>query len=100
VATSGACPVPPSDREAIREDLNDALQSGGELHEAFSADERAMLHNILRLREVRVEDLMVPRAEVEAVDQTTSLGRLLEIFEESGVPECRSMPKISMIRAA
>ncbi len=55
---------PPSDRESIREDLNDALQSGGELHEAFSADERAMLHNILRLREVRVEDLMVPRADV------------------------------------
>ena len=75
---------PPSDRESIREDLNDALRSGGELHEAFSADERAMLHNILRLREVRVEDLMVPRADVEAVDQTTSLGRLLEIFEESG----------------
>jgi len=75
---------PPSDRESIREDLNDALQSGGELHEAFSADERAMLHNILRLREVRVEDVMVPRADVEAVDQTTTLGRLLEIFEESG----------------
>lgn len=75
---------PPSDRESIREDLNDALQSGGELHEAFSPDERAMLHNILRLREVRVEDVMVPRADVEAVDQTTSLGRLLEIFEESG----------------
>ncbi|WP_340159553.1 hemolysin family protein [uncultured Hoeflea sp.] len=75
---------PPSDRESIREDLNDALQSGGELHEAFSPDERAMLHNILRLREVRVEDVMVPRADVEAVDQTTTLGRLLEIFEESG----------------
>ncbi|OCW55899.1 hemolysin family protein [Hoeflea olei] len=75
---------PPSDRETIREDLNDALQSGGELHEAFSADERAMLHNILRLREVRVEDVMVPRADVEAVDQATTLGRLLEIFEESG----------------
>ncbi|KGF69292.1 hemolysin [Hoeflea sp. BAL378] len=75
---------PPSDRETIREDLTDALQSGGELHEAFSPDERAMLHNILRLREVRVEDVMVPRADVEAVDQTTTLGRLLEIFEESG----------------
>ncbi|MGJ8569446.1 MAG: hemolysin family protein [Hoeflea sp.] len=75
---------PPSDRESIREDLNDALQSGGELHEAFSPDERAMLHNILRLREVRVEDVMVPRADVEAVDQTTTLGRLLEMFEESG----------------
>lgn len=75
---------PPSDRESIREDLTDALQSGGELHEAFSPDERAMLHNILRLREVRVEDVMVPRADVEAIDQTTTLGRLLEIFEESG----------------
>lgn len=75
---------PPSDRESIRDDLNEALQSGGELHGAFSADERAMLHNILRLREVRVEDVMVPRADVEAVDQTTTLGRLLEIFEESG----------------
>lgn len=75
---------PPSDRETIREDLTDALQSGGELHEAFSPDERAMLHNILRLREVRVEDVMVPRTDIEAVDQTTTLGRLLEIFEESG----------------
>jgi CBS domain containing-hemolysin-like protein len=75
---------PPSDRETIREDLNEALRSGGELHEAFSPDERAMLHNILRLREVRVEDVMVPRADIEAVDQTTTLGRLLEIFEESG----------------
>ncbi len=75
---------PPSDRETIREDLTDALQSGGELHEAFSADERAMLNNILRLREIRVEDVMVPRADVEAVDQATTLGHLLEIFEESG----------------
>lgn len=75
---------PPSDRESLREDLTDALLSGGDLHSAFSPDERAMLQNILRLREVRVEDVMVPRADVEAVDQATTLGRLLEIFDESG----------------
>lgn len=75
---------PPSDRESLRENLTDALQTGGDLHEAFTADERAMLHNILRLREVRVEDVMVPRADVEAVEQSITLGRLLEIFEESG----------------
>ncbi|WP_322990601.1 hemolysin family protein [Hoeflea sp.] len=75
---------PPSDRESIREDLTEALLPGGNLHSAFSPDERAMLQNILRLREVRVEDVMVPRADVEAVDQTTTLGRLLEIFDESG----------------
>lgn len=74
----------PTDREALRENLTDALQSGGNLHEAFTPGERAMLHNILRLREVRVEDVMVPRADVEAIDQTVTLGALLEIFEESG----------------
>ncbi len=75
---------PPADRETLREDLTDALQSGGDLHEAFTPAERAMLHNILRLREVRVEDVMVPRADVEAVEQTTTIGGLLQVFEESG----------------
>ena len=36
--------------------------------DAFSADEKAMLNNILRFREVRVTDVMVPRADIEAVD--------------------------------
>jgi len=43
-----------------------------------------MLHNILRFREVRVEDVMVPRADIEAVDQNASIGELMTIFEESG----------------
>ena len=43
-----------------------------------------MLNNILRLREVRVEDLMVPRADIEAVAISTTLGDLLGIFEQSG----------------
>ena len=43
-----------------------------------------MLHNILRLREVRVEDVMVPRADIDATDQTTTIGDLMLLFEESG----------------
>src|SRR5690606_31789031 len=43
-----------------------------------------MLHNILRLRELRVEDVMVPRADIEAIDLSTPLGELLAVFEESG----------------
>ena len=43
-----------------------------------------MLHNILRLREVRVEDVMVPRADIDAADQTTTIGDLMLLFEESG----------------
>ena len=36
------------------------------------------------LREVRVEDVMVPRADIEAVEISTTLGELMSLFEQSG----------------
>lgn len=69
---------------SIRDDLEDALAEHGENATSFSPGERAMLNNILRLREVRVEDVMVPRAEIEAIDIHTSLAELLVLFEKSG----------------
>ena len=68
----------------LREDLADALMTNATDDDAFSPDERAMLHNILRFREVRVEDVMVPRADIEAVDQNITIGELMILFEESG----------------
>jgi CBS domain containing-hemolysin-like protein len=69
----------------LREDLSEALaETGTGDQESFSPAERAMLHNILRLREVRVEDVMVPRADIEGIEITTTLGDLLTIFEQSG----------------
>ena len=70
---------------SLRRDLAEALmteESGGE--PTFSPEERAMLHNILRFREVRVEDVMVPRADIEAVDQDITIAELMVIFEDSG----------------
>ncbi len=72
-----------SDEHSLREDLTDALAAEG-AGTAFSPEERAMLHNILRLREMRVEDVMVPRADIQAVDLSTTLGELMVLFEESG----------------
>lgn len=67
----------------LREDLEDALsETSGDSD--FSPEERAMLNNILRFREVRVEDVMVPRADIDAVDQSISVGELLLIFENCG----------------
>lgn len=69
----------------LREEIADALaetDAAGE--EAFSPGERAMLNNILRLREVRVEDVMIPRADIEAVEINITLGELMNIFEQSG----------------
>ena len=68
----------------LRDDLNEALSGVGEAGDVFSPEERAMLQNILRLRELRVEDVMVPRAEVHAVDLTDSLAEVLREFEETG----------------
>ncbi len=69
---------------SLREDLADALLTDADSNTAFSPEERAMLNNILRFREVRVEDVMVPRADIEAVDQSITIGELMVIFEESG----------------
>lgn len=74
----------PEDGETLREDLSEALKNGDDLVSGFSPDERAMLDNILLMREVRVEDVMVPRADVEAVDASITLGELLTVFEASG----------------
>jgi CBS domain containing-hemolysin-like protein len=74
----------PSQGERLREDLADALMTDANVSSAFSPEERAMLHNILRFREVRVEDIMVPRADIEAVDMTITLGDLMIHFEETG----------------
>ncbi len=68
----------------IREDLEDALSEGQGIAEGFSLDERTMLASILRLRDVRVEDLMVPRADIVAVTDEITLAELLKLFEESG----------------
>ncbi len=74
-----------SDASSLRHDLAEALRTPApEGDAAFSPEERAMLHNILRFREIRVEDVMVPRADIEAVEQDITIGELMMIFEESG----------------
>lgn len=74
----------PAQGERLREDLADALMTDTNISNAFSPEERAMLHSILRFREVRVEDVMVPRADIEAVDMAMTLGELMIHFEETG----------------
>jgi CBS domain containing-hemolysin-like protein len=69
----------------LREDLADVLADDkGHAASGFSAGEREMLSNILGFREIRVEDVMIPRADVIGVDVETTLGELMELFESSG----------------
>jgi len=68
---------------SLRENLEDELarEAGGDA--AFSPEERMLLGNILRLRELRVDDVMIPRADIDAVESSSSLSRVMELFEES-----------------
>src|SRR6516164_9461986 len=50
----------------------------------FSPEEAAMLKNILGLRECRIESVMVPRADIVAVQQNITLGELIRVFEVAG----------------
>ncbi len=67
----------------IRADLKDVLEAGAGTH-GFSPQESAMLQNILALRERRVEDVMIPRADIIAVQKDIALGELMKVFEGAG----------------
>jgi CBS domain containing-hemolysin-like protein len=70
-------------RDSIRDDLEDALaETIGDPN--FSPQERAMLKNVLGFHRIRVEDVMVPRADIVAVPSDTNLGDLLGIFRTAG----------------
>ena len=57
--------------------LGPAFRSG-------SPAELAMVHNILRLRDLRVEDVMTPRADIEAVAEDDTLENVVAAFETGG----------------
>jgi CBS domain containing-hemolysin-like protein len=68
---------------SIRANLTDVLKAGaGET--GFSPKESVMLQNILGLRERRVIDVMVPRADIIAVKQEIALGDLMKVFANAG----------------
>jgi CBS domain containing-hemolysin-like protein len=69
---------------SIRQDLEVVLENAAPTDTGFSPEERTMLRNILRLRERRVEDVMVPRADIVSVQQDIALGELIKVFESAG----------------
>jgi CBS domain containing-hemolysin-like protein len=67
----------------LREVIEDALARGKAGGDTFSAQERAMLLNILRFGKLTVEDVMVPRADIIAVEESTTVTELMAVFREA-----------------
>ncbi len=63
------------------ESIADIVRAQGASERPVSEAERFMLLNLLKFRSVRVEDVMVPRADIIAVDVETPLSELLLTFK-------------------
>ena len=61
-----------------REDLADAIEDSS--RQNLTSQEQAMLRNVLRLGEIRISDVMVPRADIIAVAADETLADLLRLF--------------------
>lgn len=64
--------------EAIAEIMEERAEEDGGV--AINADERLLIVNVLKLRDVTVHDIMVPRAEIVAVDASLKLSELLAMM--------------------
>ena len=76
----------PSLRESIAElvqEAADAQQEAGEQPE-LDRQERALIANILRLRETTADDVMVPRADIVAMRVEVTLDQALEQLRTEG----------------
>jgi len=73
-------------RETIEEIIEEIGESEGEEESptVIGDDERVMLANILKLRHLTAEDVMVPRADIIAVEVNTGLSELIEVISREG----------------
>ncbi|MCB1476395.1 MAG: HlyC/CorC family transporter [Rhodobiaceae bacterium] len=69
---------------SVRESIEDALDEEGTSADHLTPKERTMLRNILDLRHRRVEDVMVPRADVVAIEAQASLDSIIQLFQKGG----------------
>jgi CBS domain containing-hemolysin-like protein len=67
----------------LADDLEELIEERREAHLPINAQERAMLLNILRLGDRRVDDVMVPRAHIIGVEASTPLEDVVKMFHEA-----------------
>jgi CBS domain containing-hemolysin-like protein len=69
---------------SARAEIEDAIAADEAAGATLSPDERAMLRAILKLGEMRVDDVMIPRADIEAIDAESTVAEAIAIFRETG----------------
>lgn len=70
---------------SVRDTLEVALKAPAEEDDTITDEERAMMLRMLRFGSSRVENVMVPRADIIACDEDDTIFELLKTFQEAGV---------------
>jgi magnesium and cobalt transporter len=70
---------------SLRESLEEALEEHEEENatEALGAEEREMLFNVLEYSALKVDDVMVPRADIEGVPHEAPFSEMIKLFAEA-----------------
>jgi CBS domain containing-hemolysin-like protein len=73
------------DRSAadLKQIIDELVEAAGEGNVLLTDDQRDMLENLLAIGELQVDDVMVPRADIIAVDIAVSLDQLVATFREA-----------------
>jgi CBS domain containing-hemolysin-like protein len=69
---------------SARAEIEDAIAADEAAGATLSPEERAMLRAILKLGDMRVEDVMIPRADIEALEIDRPVSEVIATFRESG----------------
>ena len=80
-------------QQTLRDTIKDALEPGKGEGAAFSYEEREMLRRMLHFEQLRVDDIMVPRADIIAIDESEPLSELLATFRDAEVSRLPALPR-------
>ncbi len=69
---------------SVRETLEEIIEERGDTDAPINADERLLLANILELRGRTIHDVMVPRADIIAVDCEAGLKEVIDLVTSEG----------------
>ena len=72
-----------ADQTSMRESLEEVIEESERQSPGLSDAERVMLSNLLKFGELRLKDVMVPRAAIIAVDETVPMAELVQLFREA-----------------
>jgi CBS domain containing-hemolysin-like protein len=70
--------------DSVRDTLEDLIEQREESEQPIDEHERSLLGNILRLRDQTAYDVMVPRADINAIDVRASLQEIITLVQDTG----------------